>query len=651
MITKRTVLAPAGKRQGRWQWRLFGLTLGIFLAVLTTRQTGWIVRTHVTAPLSPLAAPGENSYSGSSGPREEAMWQRGAERVSDDVGAQIAYTFHHVAASYAVPVGEMPSLNEPASEQKGDTSEATASALREYMQGIRRIIQRFPNNPVPYAISLQYSLENAVHIQRPELKFDQNSFRFDPAANNDGVNMQGALAEYLRIAREGERLDPVNAYFPMMQAVGDLALSRDQEALQDLDRASRKSQWNDYRAEEIQGAWALRNATYGQQSAGSLFTILLTQPIPQYRALLDAYKVFVWQAVLQESHGHEMEGIAIRGRLMRVAEKMLSEVRDRMGYIYTSNMFDTSIRYPGGKKTGYADHSEQVQDYQGLHQQIYASYLQSHHAVDEENYFLSLYTQERFLDQRFPQVNENIDQPWDREYPTWLTGYMFPAEIILFALLAAAAGIYGHQRRFVPQPIQPQHRSTLFGLATGFGVFLATGLITVLLSQLGIPEILSLCLPLLAMLTLVCLRHFTMADRRMLFTALMTTLSLFALLGLLCGLTYGANMFLFGRYVGYSPADALTPFRLALILSGIVLILPTALCYLVVVIARVRQQPVIAGGLNAFQRMALPILSLLLLSYVGCILFTARMDAENKAILVASTDGNQDAGKSVNARE
>lgn len=75
------------------------------------------------------------------------------------------------------------------------------------------------------------------------------------------------LAAYDRDAKEGERLDPDNAYFPLMRAVGLFAARRDKEAIEAIERASRKPRWEDYTNEEAEAHLHLLAKAFGRQPA------------------------------------------------------------------------------------------------------------------------------------------------------------------------------------------------------------------------------------------------------------------------------------------------------------------------------------------------------------------------------------------------
>lgn len=113
------------------------------------------------------------------------------------------------------------------------------------MQNLRGLFDRFGDRPSLCAHILRYSTLSGVSIRRREETLGVGA----PPPPQPPPPPE-VLAEFDRVAAQGERLDPDNAFFPMMRAVGYFAGKRDREAVQALLRASRKSRYDDYTNEE-----------------------------------------------------------------------------------------------------------------------------------------------------------------------------------------------------------------------------------------------------------------------------------------------------------------------------------------------------------------------------------------------------------------
>ena len=113
---------------------------------------------------------------------------------------------------------------------------------------LQELLNQFPNEPIlPAAILRHYCVR---HYSVPSLRqIDQKE-----------------IATFERIAREGERVDPENAYFPMMRAAGLFAAGKKEEALKVLMQASEKSRWDNYAVAEAVGNLGLFETAFGRMN-------------------------------------------------------------------------------------------------------------------------------------------------------------------------------------------------------------------------------------------------------------------------------------------------------------------------------------------------------------------------------------------------
>ena len=143
-------------------------------------------------------------------------------------------------------------------------------------------------------------------------------------------NTPVALREWEAACGEGERLDPNNAYFPTMRAVGLFAARKDDEAVEAFIKASRKPRYDDYAAEETEGALRLNTQINGKTGYVSDLAISAAASYPNYSQIRTAGELVVLTAMRRELAGHSEEGFAVRqavlraGALMRVGSTSLS---------------------------------------------------------------------------------------------------------------------------------------------------------------------------------------------------------------------------------------------------------------------------------------------------------------------------------------
>ena len=631
---KHTQSSPPERKHRSWQWRFFGLTLGLFLAALLSPRTGWIARQQLLAPVSQWVTPGASLLGladPETSPTVSALLRHGAKRFPQDVAVQSVYTLHAAAIGKPQPTAytqPFPPGYNGASDENGESFTPQPAPVPDPVpQALQDVIRRFPKDPMPYALYLRYSTMKQIRIERPEMAYYDRSLHLDIKEKLLWKQVPTALlSAYAQVAQEGERLEPDNAYFPTMLMVAHLANHQDQEAIRDLDRAARKTHWNDYSAQETQGVWRLTDASFGKQGYLSRFsgTMLHATDSGQLRV---AARLIHWQAMLQESNGHPEAGIALRSRLMYLAKTMCADEPTWYGIQNGYSILSISSHYPAGERLTKSA-SEPVESFRIREQQQYVQFLYEHRATKEGLDFQTIHTYcaER---SRVAVLSDHFSDPDIERYvlPGWLLGMMLTAEFLLLSLLAAAAALYAYRRRFQPQPMKPLSQTAVLGMSSAGGVVLASLVLTAL--TLTSSLYLAVCMPMLFLLTLGSLWVALRESRRLIESILGAAAAIYGLVFLLIGLSHGAYLYLATYAVnmnGTSPNS--TPFGLTLTLCLCLLALPAALCYVMGVTARVRHQPMMAGGLEAFRQMVVPVLGLLLIACSACVLVTYAHETE-----------------------
>lgn len=198
----------------------------------------------------------------------------------------------------------------PASE---DDAVQTAEEAQARNRRIEALARRFPDNPSVYANLLRYMTQQEVQVQREQgSKSDAASGRSAPPPPS-----AESLERFENAARRGALLDPDNAYFPMMQAIGLLNAHRDVEALEALKTAGRCTHWTEYFQDDVRGQDRMQSAAYGDQSALQQVGNFSNLVFPQYGQLRAVTRVAVGLAADAERAGNVEEGIAVRHALMR----------------------------------------------------------------------------------------------------------------------------------------------------------------------------------------------------------------------------------------------------------------------------------------------------------------------------------------------
>jgi hypothetical protein len=205
----------------------------------------------------------------------------------------------------------------------------------------------FPDRPGPYAHLLRYMTMGTVRVSR-----EGEAARFQAGAtmtrlSNRQIGCAESWAAFDNAATQGEKVDPDNAYFPLMRAIGLFDAKRDAEGVAAILRAGQKSRFDDYSLEEPAAAWTLYRRTYGVESAllrESTYAALL---LPHFAAIRSMARLTVAKAAEAEAEGRTQEGLALRHAMMQCAARMRAQ-GDLLGAMVGNSIFSNQMHFPGG---------------------------------------------------------------------------------------------------------------------------------------------------------------------------------------------------------------------------------------------------------------------------------------------------------------
>lgn len=189
------------------------------------------------------------------------------------------------------------------------------------VQRLHELAARFPNEPSLYAHTLRYASYWTIILHRPE----QEELYADPSSSSPTEPKFAApksLAAYDSDAADGERLDPDNAYFPLMRAVGLYEAHRDVEAIAALHRAGQKTRYEDYANSEFGVLDTFYTKAYGRQNAMARMATQACIIFPHYSQIRALARMGIVSAVHAELGGNKEEGFAIRRDVMRTGALM-----------------------------------------------------------------------------------------------------------------------------------------------------------------------------------------------------------------------------------------------------------------------------------------------------------------------------------------
>ena len=291
---------------------LLGIAFGILLALLLAPQTRWLMRLQALTVLHQYRPIGCDSYSRL--PASDARaYDTVAARHPSDFAIQYAWAAHSRNVS--------PLAN------------------------LRTLTQRFPDSPMLYANILREASHRPFLSNADASKLAGDSM---PTTVMSAASPQ-EIAAYNKDAAAGERVDPDNAYFPLMLAYGLFAAHRNAAAMAAVERASGKPIWNEYLTENVDAKWRLHTEAFGDPGAMPQAAISSSVILPEYQRLRDVARITTYQAVLKEQAGHLEEGYKLREAVRRCGDVMrVQSTTFFIGSLVGSNITRISMSRPGG---------------------------------------------------------------------------------------------------------------------------------------------------------------------------------------------------------------------------------------------------------------------------------------------------------------
>lgn len=305
---------------------LYALTFVVLALTALLPQTGWLVRSQAGAALLRPMPVFDRLLRGNAGAPDEAARLRTIGQRSSDYRMQLA-----------------------AATSGSDDGRGCIDALRP-------VQNRFPDETVVHATLLRMYAGNFVRVGHDDeidillpVRETAETKKSKPSAADPTKNRPEDLTDFERSAAAGERLDPGNAYFPYLRAVGLLAAGRDAEARAALARAASKRVWNEYIPEVVEAQWTLAvNAAGSEIGALPRTAVWASTLLPHYAAIRAQARLFTARAVRAELAGNAAEGFALRRDVARVGALMRAESSTIIGSLVGQAITQTAATRPGG---------------------------------------------------------------------------------------------------------------------------------------------------------------------------------------------------------------------------------------------------------------------------------------------------------------
>ena len=588
---------------------LYGLTLGVLLALLLAPQSGWLVRFQALSLLRFVPLPGYGSS-------------------ANDAARERAVTTAHP-----------------------NDYQLQYAATPWNLESLRVLETRFPNRASLRANVLRYAAMKGGIFSRPEdnyLMEEKPDSQIEPSSGNRPAELRA----FDQDAATGERLDPDNAYFPFMRAAGLYAMHQDATARAAILRAGTKTHWAEYYDDEIAGRTRLRALTLGDYSAISHVCITAAVLLPHYSLLHHVARIATYQAMRDEQAGHLKEGVALRQALMHCGSLMRAQSQLVIGSFVGIAIAHTAIQRPGGApwiEPKYVGNTLVPSNYLS---DTYADYLHRSAFETEARYTLA--------EAKADQQAHTITSAWDRTvgiiYSThlqslmwcWVIGLALLSNVFWLLPLQVLAELLSHLPPV--RKARPLPGWVIWGAAAG--AVIAVG--SLFFSVLGIdaawnslPMAVTNSLFLLALTVPVLLvwraRSEPLGWRslgRRLIIATLTYAVLCVIYTLVEWQTGGVQEYISAVRDMMTSGEPLKEATMLHLLAPLIaLAAPLLLIVTLSVVSRVRRVPVSAGLVSGCRAACLPLACVLLLVYGGMTLVTLHQERIVNDALTQSSQG------------
>lgn len=587
---------------------LVGLAVGVLLALLIAPQSRWLVRYQLALVGVTVGTP----PSGPSSMSDQTL--RIAAAHPNDYQMQLA------------------------AQQNWDSREQR----ERYVAYLRTLTPRFGNNPSLYANLLRYEIggdkeKQGVHLARPE----EHELEAGGKYNTLPASAPALLAAFDADAAQGERLDPSNAYFPLMHAISLFAARRDAEGLAAVQRASTKPVWNEYVSDETNGRLRLADAAYGHAPSISRVAITAAALYPQYAPLRAVARIATVLAMHAEQSGDPARGMSIRRALMQDGDLMRVQAQ-----VYIGNLVGIAISATARSRPGGSEAAKRPQPFDGdqwarMRLEAFARYARQAGFPDDAARAEAQYAAGETVRRK---VSMSLDhsifspQSLNRLAAGWIGGTLALVSAFWLLVLGGVGALLS--RLPSVRNRQPLPSASRWGAATAV-VFAVSIAVYNTAPQLGNGEISIYAVFLLTIIVvgglpvgaLILLRGGKPGRQKA--AAFVQAVGVTALM--LMGLTLVAAWQTRGilKFVQVqsgisglsgdgSGGSETSPLIAGLIVAGIGLIVPAVLAIALSIRARIRRVPAFAALASGFRRVALPLACVLIIGYGAAVLGTLR---------------------------
>ena len=435
-------------------------------------QAGWLIRAQATSAAGGRLAGWVDDQTIAGRQNERAKEAQIAKENPDDFPLQMAVALRNVPVNGTLTPPSQTHLHlDELSGQNERVGQAAANRLRG-------LIPRFSERPALHATILRYLSVWAVRLpERGEADLLSAEPRSIPSAPiKPAVNAPEALQAWEKACVAGEKMDPQNAFFPTMRAIGLFAQNRDEAAEAALLKAGRLTYFNDYTNDETRAMWHLmEQKNGGEPGAVPRLAQSVSLTFSHYALLRQLARVVTVRAMQAEIQGDVEKGFKLRHAVAHIGAVMRANGSGSViGALVGEAVTEISYLRPGGIPASLSGN--------GWHEAIqttYQAYLERTGHTDEAQ-FVAYENDARKQVAAIMKAAQSRPEEggillvYGRLTAVWAIGIALLSNALVVLLAGGAAALY---RRFLSRYISGAcltHR-ILFGaglvLVGGTGLF------------------------------------------------------------------------------------------------------------------------------------------------------------------------------------
>ncbi len=290
------------------------MSIFIWILLLLVPSTSWIVRTQFKAITSGEYIPSHSD------PQNRRFELINPERAYLDIAADHADDLQ---------------LQTAIQLSLGSHADETDLFDKSKVEMLLPLLRKFPNRPelisclIRMYLRVKFPFSPSDKIMNPDHYRGMNAIKPTELTASQKSKMKDACEAIISLAQRGVRIEPDNAFFPIVYARALFALERDEEALGQVHIAARCNAYHDYIEDDKEGIWKLHLLTSSDRS------ILRHSSISEiYPSLGNPFREVARftcaQAVLKERRHDILGGLALRKDILSLSSLIRTNSRSSL---------------------------------------------------------------------------------------------------------------------------------------------------------------------------------------------------------------------------------------------------------------------------------------------------------------------------------